>query len=374
MRIKVTGKRITNISKTPVLQQTSFWAQVKRRHGVASKAFDLKVDVSSLGGEPILDDYVRDDMLVLFPNVGGDYRIGYVPYGPTLRPGAEHQGLFLEELSEALRPHLPPKCAMLRYDLLWESPWAGDNYYYDEKGNWMGPPSKANQEIRLNFDTHGHNLRKANTNVLPSDTIFVDLTKDGTRLLREMRPKTRYNVGLSQRKGVRVRRADASDLDTWYALYSETCKRNSIYLHKAEYFKAVFATRTSDAKSQAEVELLIAELGDIPLAAMFLVVSAKRATYLYGASSSIKRNHMATYALQWEAMRRAKQKGCTEYDMFGVAPRPDPSHPLYGLYRFKKGFGGSVLHRMGCWDYPLSADTYEQYLAAEMQSQGYHLH
>ena len=69
---------------------------------------------------------------------------------------------------------------------------------------------------------------------------------------------------------------------------------------------------------------------------MFLVLSAHRATYLYGASSSSMRNLMPTYALQWKAMLIAKKCDCTEYDMFGVSPNPDPSHPMYGLYRFNK--------------------------------------
>ncbi|MNV56703.1 FemAB family protein [compost metagenome] len=82
---------------------------------------------------------------------------------------------------------------------------------------------------------------------------------------------------------------------------------------------------------------------------------------------------MATYALQWEAMKIAKNKGCIEYDMFGVAPNPDPSHPLHGLYKFKTGFGGELYHRMGCWDYPLDTEQYHRFIATEMQSQGYHL-
>lgn len=69
---------------------------------------------------------------------------------------------------------------------------------------------------------------------------------------------------------------------------------------------------------------------------MFLVLSAHRATYLYGASSSSMRNLMPTYALQWKAMQIAKKCDCTEYNMFGVSPNPDPSHPMYGLYRFNK--------------------------------------
>jgi lipid II:glycine glycyltransferase (peptidoglycan interpeptide bridge formation enzyme) len=71
-------------------------------------------------------------------------------------------------------------------------------------------------------------------------------------------------------------------------------------------------------------------------------------------------------------MKIAKSKGCYEYDMFGVAPRPDPSHPLYGLYRFKTGFGGNLYHRMGSWDYPLSEDKYNFFRSVELNNQGFH--
>jgi lipid II:glycine glycyltransferase (peptidoglycan interpeptide bridge formation enzyme) len=106
---------------------------------------------------------------------------------------------------------------------------------------------------------------------------------------------------------------------------------------------------------------------------MFLAVSKNRGTYLYGASSTAKRNLMSTYALQWHAIISSKKKGCTTYDMFGVSPDPDPSHPMYGLYKFKKGFGGRMFHRMGCWDYPLKKERYEVYAANELTEQGYHL-
>jgi lipid II:glycine glycyltransferase (peptidoglycan interpeptide bridge formation enzyme) len=105
---------------------------------------------------------------------------------------------------------------------------------------------------------------------------------------------------------------------------------------------------------------------------MFLVLSKKRGTYMYGASSGIKRNLMATYAVQWEGIRLAQQAGCEEYDMFGTAPNPTSSHPMYGLYRFKSGFGGEMYHRMGCWDYPLDQEQYRAFRAQEINFQGYH--
>jgi lipid II:glycine glycyltransferase (peptidoglycan interpeptide bridge formation enzyme) len=372
VEVHVKSKRIEKIGETPVLQQTAFWSEVKRKVGIGSKAFDIKVKAADLYTASDGHNYVVDDLLILFQEIGDDYRIGYVPYGPTMEPSEETQGVFLEELSESLRPHLPSKCVMLRYDLSWESLWAKDDSYFDDHGDWIGPPRKSNQEIRLNFNTQNWNLRKANTNILPPDTIFVDLRKDKNTLLKEMKAKTRYNVRLSSRKGVCVRKADFGDLDIWYELHKETCTRNKLCLHGIEHFEALLGTKVRGNMSPAQVELLIAEVDNFPLAAIFLVFSGQRATYLYGASSSKYRHYMASHALQWEAMKRAKHRGCMEYDMFGIAPNPDHSHPLHGLYRFKTGFGGKLFHTMGCWDYPLDPRNYQMYLTAEMKSDGFH--
>jgi lipid II:glycine glycyltransferase (peptidoglycan interpeptide bridge formation enzyme) len=373
MKIQIENKITKDIRKKSILQQTAFWSEVKRKQGIDSKAFDIKIKACDLIASTTRQDNVVDDLLILFQNTGNGYCIGYAPYGPTIKPSEENQGLFLEELSESLRPYMPANCIALRYDLLWESLWAKDDSYFDANGNWSGPPAKVTQELRLNFETRNWNLKKANTNILPTDTVFIDLRKEENTLLQEMKAKTRYNVRLSMRKGVKVRKADIQDLDIWYRLYKETCTRNRLFLHDIKFFQTILGTKARGVRSPADVELLIAEIDKKPLAAIFLVCSGQRATYLYGSSSSRNRRYMATYALQWEALRRARIKGCTQYDMFGVAPQPDPSHPLYGLYRFKVGFGGELFHRMGCWDYPLNQNRYDIYLAAEMNSTGYHL-
>ncbi|MGM9712534.1 MAG: lipid II:glycine glycyltransferase FemX [Prevotella sp.] len=187
-----------------------------------------------------------------------------------------------------------------------------------------------------------------------------------------MRPKTRYNIRLAMRKGINVRQAGVEGLATWYGLYVETAMRNRLYPNDISYFQSMFASKIGYTGKGVSVFLLIAYHDDTPLAAMFLVVSAHRATYLYGASSSSMRHLMPTYALQWEAMRLAKAAGCKEYDMFGVAPCPDPSHPMYGLYKFKNGFGGEIYHQLGCWDYPLDKEQYDILLAREMTMHGYY--
>ncbi len=354
--------------RTPIVQQTSFWSEVKKNLGVESFAFDFKVS-----GRPENDKITKNtssDVLVLINQVGNNASVAYVPYGPEYKPSAEDQGLFLEELSECIRGFLPGNCFMIRYDLFWESIWATDEAYYED-GKWLGPPEKDFQEIRFNFNTINWNFKKSCTNNLPSSTVFLDLTKDLASIRNAMKPKTRYNTELAIRKGLHVIETD--NLEIWYNLYRETALRNRLYLHNIEYFRTVLKIHSKNSQSPAEVILLVAMNGSQPLAAMFLVISGYRATYLYGASSSQNRNLMAPYALQWHAIKTAKEKNCTEYDMFGISPKPDPNHPLNGLYRFKTGFGGEVYHTLGCWDYPFEEEIYKSYSFSEINSQGYHI-
>lgn len=68
---------------------------------------------------------------------------------------------------------------------------------------------------------------------------------------------------------------------------------------------------------------------------------------------------MASYALQWESIKIARKWGCSEYDMFGSAPNLRQAHPMHGVHVYKKGFGGNLYHRMGCWDYPYNQKLYK---------------
>ncbi len=82
---------------------------------------------------------------------------------------------------------------------------------------------------------------------------------------------------------------------------------------------------------------------------------------------------MAPYALQWTAMRNARRAGCRRYDLFGVPPAVEAGHPMHGLYRFKTGFGGTLVHRRGAWDYVYREREYQLYQAAESASSGYYV-
>lgn len=172
--------------------------------GLNSRALEFSVRNSDIytgvGG------YARTQAdLVMFQQfIGRDRYNAYVPYGPEIEPSEENQGRFLEELSECLRSYLDPGCVAIRYDLNWMSRWCKAEDF-DESGRWRELPKKAFQEINLNFGTAELNLRKSNMNVLPADTIVLDLTRSEERILASMKPKTRYNIHLSQKKAIEVR-------------------------------------------------------------------------------------------------------------------------------------------------------------------------
>jgi lipid II:glycine glycyltransferase (peptidoglycan interpeptide bridge formation enzyme) len=98
--------------------------------------------------------------------------------------------------------------------------------------------------------------------------------------------------------------------------------------------------------------LLLALKDQNPLAGLIAFRNGDRSWYLYGASSDLERELMPTYLLQWEAMRWAKKYGCKLYDLWGI-PDEDESvlesnfserqDGLWGVYRFKRGFGGQVI-------------------------------
>jgi len=355
-------KSIDQVYKTPLIQQTAYWSRVKSVLGIESLALNFKVRSDSVVNIPDYNhSYHNTDLLILLQRIDQTYCYAYVPYGPEVEPYDELTGPFLEELSEQLLSFLPADCIFIRYDLHWKTLW-------DEES-----PDTQIQELRVNIGTNLWKLKKSLTNILPSNTIFLNLRNDSETLLSRMKPKTRYNIHLSQRKGVEIRCAGIESIHIWYELYKETALRNSFYLHPIDYFRAILSVKSEETESPAYVTLLIAEHENTPLAAMFHVITGNRATYLYGASSNAKRSLMAPYALQWFAINYSRQMGCTEYDMFGISPTDDESHPMHGLYRFKNGFGGEIYRSLGCWDYPINNKHYEYYKAMEMQMQGFHL-
>jgi peptidoglycan pentaglycine glycine transferase (the first glycine) len=192
------------------------------------------------------------------------------------------------------------------------------------------------------------------------NTVVVDLTADEAGLLAAMKPKTRYNVGLASRRGVSVRAGDEPDLPAFYDLYHETARRDGFLIRPPAYYLDVWA----QALLNGWARLLLAEVEGEAVAGLMLFLFGRTAWYMYGASSDRQRHLMPNALLQWEAMRTAKQAGCTRYDMWGAPDRFDEGDSMWGVYRFKTGFGGETVRGLGAFDFPPSVRLYWAYTVA----------
>lgn len=180
----------------------------------------------------------------------------------------------------------------------------------------------------------------------PRRTALISLEPDEEDLLAAMKQKTRYNIRLAAKKGVVVRPTD--DVIGFYGMMVTTGNRDDFAVHSLEYYQKVFDIFSPSGKCV----LLSAYYQDVPVAYLMLFLTASRSWYFYGASDNRQRNLMPTYLLQWEAIRWAKAYGAKEYDLWGIpdadeeeleASFTDRSDGLWGVYRFKRGFGGKIV-------------------------------
>ncbi len=189
------------------------------------------------------------------------------------------------------------------------------------------------------------------------NTVWIDLDCSESELIERMKPKMRYNIRLAERKGVRVRTGGLDDLALLYQMYGETSIRDGFVIRGETYYRTVWETFLKAGLA----EPLIAEVGSEPVAGMVVFRFAGRAWYLYGMSRDLHREKMPNALLQWEAMRRARQAGCSTYDLWGAPDVFSETDPMWGVFRFKRGLGGEVIRTIGAWDYAPNPGLYTTY-------------
>ena len=228
------------------------------------------------------------------------------------------------------------------------------------------------QTIKAELERRG--WRYSSDQIQFKNTVLIDLTPSEEALLARMKQKTRYNVRLAQKKGVALRVGTLDDLRMLYKMYAETSVRDGFVIRDEDYYKTVwqvFMVNNQSPVSKLQfpitnhqlpfAEPLIAEINHDPVAAIFVFYFADRAYYVYGMSRDVAREKMPTYFLQWEAMKRAKTRGCTLYDLWGAPDEFDERDSMWGVYRFKEGLGGKVVRSLGAWDFAPNPFWYQLY-------------
>ncbi len=189
------------------------------------------------------------------------------------------------------------------------------------------------------------------------NTVLLDLTPTEDQLLAAMRPKTRYNIRLAIKRGVCVEPGEPDDLFLFYEMYAETGARDGFLIRKFPYYRDAWGAFMQEGRAR----MLLARVGGQTVAGLILFVFGKRAWYFYGASRNAHRELMPNHLLQWEAIRWAKANGCTVYDFWGAPDTLDENAPMYGVYRFKEGFGARFTPHIGAYDFVVNPLLYFMY-------------
>jgi len=332
---EITETELSACKNADTFLQSSMWGEFKSCFGWKSRAFLINWK----GRETV-------PLLAISRILVFGFSFVYIPWGPQMPPDfpPEEKPAALFELAVKLKTFFKKRHVFIRFD----PPWYGNN---------SAVFSANDAALYLSAG-----LKKSGASIQPPDTVIVNLTDSTEKILEAMKPKWRYNISLAQKKGVTVKTGGDEELEIFYKLLKETSARDGILVHNFDYYKTLFEKCSQHGLT---LRLYTASHEDETIAAIVVLFRGNYATYLYGASSGSKRNLMPSYALQWKAMQDAKEAGCQYYDLFGIPPDGDPKHPMAGLYLFKTGFGGQIIHRPGSWDYPYKTLAYSLFTMAE---------
>ncbi len=348
---KITETELTNEGS---FLQTPFWCEFKAAHGWKYERFEMVVEMpESLDSEKIIEKTLETSVLTR-SFAKGLFTLAYVPLFPSFVYDTEEDQTIefahlMADIGNALKSFLPKNCICIRFDpdVEFLTPEDRDEFNFGMKMVCFADKLK---------------IRKNHVDIQPPDTTQVNLIPDENEILGKMKSKWRYNVNLAAKKGVEIEKingksADLQEkLEVFYNLYKITAERDGIAIHPKSYYEDLIVRSSksiAEGKDVPEVNLYLAKHEDDYLGAIITLFSKTESIYLYGCSSSVKRNLMPNFLLQWTAMKDAKAYGSLYYDMYGMPPIDDEKHPMHGLYLFKTGFGGQNIHRIGSWDFHL---------------------
>ena len=310
------------------LLQTTYWGKLKEGSGWTYHPLAV-LDQGQLQGVALL-------LIKKLPIPG--QTLAYSPRGPLYSSPEAFQALI----------HAGTQLVRNEGALLWK----------------MDPPLRVGDPV-WNDMVQRTRLRKMDTGldfqgVQPRFVMTLDLTPSLDTLLQRMKSKTRYNIRYAERKGVRVFLVkEMRQLDIFYTLLQETAVRDNFIIRPLSYFEDMWKQLVLSKVAQ----VFLAYHADTPLAGAICFRLGRKAWYVYGASSNENRNLQAAHLVQWEMIKWAKSLGCQIYDFRGVSGDLSPEHPLYGLYRFKEGFGAELREYVGEYDLPIKRGGYSLWRA-----------
>ncbi|MEX0895342.1 MAG: peptidoglycan bridge formation glycyltransferase FemA/FemB family protein [Patescibacteria group bacterium] len=194
-------------------------------------------------------------------------------------------------------------------------------------------------------------------------TFHLDLTASEEKLLANMKSKTRYNVNVAIKKGVKVyENTSYEGMEEYIKILKETTNRQGFYAHSPDYFRTLWQT----FGKTGYLKIFNAVYENTILVSWIMFNFNGVLYYPYGASRSVHRDVMASNLMMWEMIRYGKRQGCHTLDMWGsLGPEPNKRDPWYGFHRFKEGYGGELKEFVGTFDYVILPRWYKIFRIAE---------
>lgn len=206
-------------------------------------------------------------------------------------------------------------------------------------------------------------IKKSSVDMQPREILVLDISKNEEDVLAGMKQKTRYNIRLAKKRGVKIIvLREEKYIEEFLKLVKITAGRDKITVHPEKYYRQMFEAMPGDI-----LKLYIAEYEGKIIAANLVAFFGKTATYLHGASDNIHREVMAPYLLQWQQILDAKKNGCERYDFGGVKTGNIGGKSWEGVTKFKLGFAPhtETAKFPGCYDIILKPGKYNLYRALQ---------
>jgi peptidoglycan pentaglycine glycine transferase (the first glycine) len=185
----------------------------------------------------------------------------------------------------------------------------------------------------------------------------LDVRPEEKELLAGMKEKWRYNIRLATRKGLTLRLAESqADIDAFYRLYQITSERDRFAIHKQAHYEDVLRLFGPERAA-----LFLVEYEGQPIAGNIVVALGRWCWYMFGASGNEQRERMPNHLLQWNAIRWAREHGCWHYNFRGIPEVLEEGQEMWGVYLFKRGFGGYPLRFLQTHDLPYRPLAYQAY-------------
>lgn len=301
--------------------------------------FQSKVGVSVFRFMVMRQEKILAVVSVLEYQVAGTLKYWYIPRGPIIDwSSGDYKDIFIFLLQNIQQVAKQNKVFFIRFD-------------------FSEVELSRNDLLDLGF-------KSVKNSVQPQSTLLLDLQSTSEDLLQKMKPKTRYNIRLAERKGVQIVNSAFSqeNFGFFWDLMKETALRDGITTHSEDYYyKLLTELQTANLQTQ----LYVAFYNNTAVAANIVLFFNTYAVYLHGASGNQFRNVMSPYLLQWTQIRDAINKGCLLYDFWGITVN-NQNPKWQGITRFKQGFGGRVVSYDGVYDYPINNLIYTTYTIGKL--------